>query len=283
MIFGHTPEHEIFRAIPVRRAEFPERIANRVEPGRSHVYRAESAVCRPIRRAVLLRPQSRERLHLVASGEKRELFWIRRADVCEPFGQQIQRVVPRNRIENAVAAFGAGAANHRVLQLRFRILLHDARAALGAQHALVHDVIFVALNEANVPLTRLARFAWTRFRRDLDAAAAGAHVAGGVMRLLLATILELNGPFRCGRERRFGGDLAWRQREGTDMRATPRLAQSFCRSHTYELCRNLYGRYRVFRNKRTSRKISSAIASNSFLREMTARRSSEQSNGIYRH
>ena len=96
-----------------------------------------------------------------------------------------------------------------MLQLRLGILLHDAGAAFCAEHALVHDVIFVALNEAHV------RFTVALFGRDLYPAAAGAHVARRVMRLLLATILKLDGPFRCWRERRFGGERTWRQSGGT--------------------------------------------------------------------
>ena len=129
--------------------------------------------------------------------------------MCKAFGQQVERLVPRNGIEYAVAAFGAGAANHRVLQLRLGILLHDARAALGTKHALVHDVVFIALNEAHV------RFAVALLRRYLDPAATGAHVAGGVMRLLLAAILKLNGSLGSGGERRIGRERAWRQSGGT--------------------------------------------------------------------
>ena len=201
MILGHAPEHEILRAVPVGRAEFPERIADRIEAGSGHVDRAEAAVRGPVRRAELLRPEARQRLHLVAAREERELLGIGRADMREAFAQQIKRVVPRNRVVDAVAPLAAGTANHRVLQLRLRILLHDARAALGAEHALIHHVIRVALDEAYVRLTRLAGFPGSFFRRHLDAAAAGAHVAGGVMHLLLAAILETDRAFASGRQR----------------------------------------------------------------------------------
>ena len=90
--------------------------------------------------------------------KKASFFGIGRADMREAFAQQIKRVVPRNRVVEAIAPLGAGAANHRVLQLRLRILLHDARAALGAEHALIHHVIRVAPDEAYVRLTRLAGF-----------------------------------------------------------------------------------------------------------------------------
>ena len=151
-------------------------------------HRAEAAVCRPVGRTELLRPQAGQRLHLVATGKERELLRIGGANVCEPFGQQIKRIVPRNRIEDAVAALGAGTADHRVLQLRLRILLHDARAALGAEHTLIHNVITVALNETNV------RFAVFLLSRDVDATAASAHVASCVMHRLLAAVIKQDGP-----------------------------------------------------------------------------------------
>jgi len=138
----------------------------------------------PIWRTELLCPQSGQRLHLVATSEERELFWIGRADVCETFGQQIERIVPRNWIKNSLATLGAGAAKHRVLQLCFRILLHDARATFSAQHALIHQVIAVALNEAHM------RLAVTLLGCDIDAATAGAHVAGGVVHRLAAAVFE---------------------------------------------------------------------------------------------
>jgi hypothetical protein len=70
-------------------------------------------------------------------------------------------------------------------------------------------VVFIALNEAHV------RLAVPLFRRYLDPAATGAHVAGGVMRLLLAAILKLNGSLGSGGERRFGERRTWRQSGGT--------------------------------------------------------------------
>ena len=73
-----------------------------------------------------------------------------------------------------------------MFQLRFRILLHDARAALGAKHTLIHKVITVALNEADVRLAVLL------LGRHIDAAAAGAHVARRVVHRLLAAVFEKN-------------------------------------------------------------------------------------------
>jgi hypothetical protein len=125
---------------------------------------------RPVRRAELLRPQAGERLHLVAPGEERQALRIGAADVAQARGEHRQCIVPADGVEDARASLGARAANHGVLQLGRRVLLHDAGAALGTQHALVHRMIRIALDESHFAV----------LHGDLDAAAAGAHVAGGV-------------------------------------------------------------------------------------------------------
>ena len=113
VVFGHAPQHKILRPIPIDCTEFPERIADGIKAGSGHVHRAKSAVRGPIGCAELLRPQTGQRLHLVAPGKERELFWIRRANVCEPFGQHCQRLVPRDRYKLSGAAFSTGLAHHR--------------------------------------------------------------------------------------------------------------------------------------------------------------------------
>jgi hypothetical protein len=72
--------------------------------------------------------------------------------VCEAFGDEIERVVPTDRIEHAFAALLTRSANHRMPQLRRRILLNDARAAFCAEHTPIHDVIRIGLNETNARL-----------------------------------------------------------------------------------------------------------------------------------
>jgi hypothetical protein len=88
-----------------------------------------------------------------------------------------------------------------MLQLRFRVLLHDASAPFRAKHTLIHQMVFVALNEAN------DRSAVFLFSRHLDAAATGAHVARREMRFLFCSILELNGAVG-GRRERCGQSVA---------------------------------------------------------------------------
>jgi len=57
----------------------------------------------------------------------------------------------------------------RLGQARGRILLHDARCALGTDHALVERVIGIAVDVADLAV----------FQMHANAAATGAHVAGG--------------------------------------------------------------------------------------------------------
>ena len=58
VIFCHTPQHKILRAIPVWRTEFPERIADGIQASRGHIHRAKATVCSPVGRAKLLRPKA---------------------------------------------------------------------------------------------------------------------------------------------------------------------------------------------------------------------------------
>src|SRR5690606_23607968 len=55
-----------------------------------------------------------------------------------------------------------------------RIVLHDPRGALGAEHALVHRVVAVSFDVADAAV----------LQAHVDAAAAGAHVAGGLLDLV---------------------------------------------------------------------------------------------------
>src|SRR5690625_1503132 len=86
MILSHPPQHEILCSIPVGIAEFPERLANAVEPRSGHVHRTEAAMGRPINGAELLGPQTGQGLHLVSPGEKCQLLWIGRAYFTQSFG-----------------------------------------------------------------------------------------------------------------------------------------------------------------------------------------------------
>ncbi len=166
VILGDAEHQEIARALPIRLAELPERAADGVEAGRRHVDRAEAAMGRIVRRAELRRPPAGQRLALVAAGEEGELPGIGRADLAQPLGREAERLVPLDLLELSGAALAH--ALQRLAQPRRRIVRHDAGGALGAQHALVHRVIAVALDVADAAVLQM----------HLDAAAAGAHVAG---------------------------------------------------------------------------------------------------------
>ncbi len=182
VILGHAPHDEIFGVVPVRRAEFPERKADRIQTGCRHVDRTEPAVRRPVRRAELLRPQTGQRLHLVATREESQLGRVGRTNFFQPVGQHVERLLPGNRLVNALAALGTRLAHQGLGQLGGRILLHDPRRSLGAQHAPVGRVIAVALDEADLVV----------FQRDLDAAAAGAHITSGVLDFLRVVVFEFD-------------------------------------------------------------------------------------------
>ncbi len=173
VVLGGADHHEQLGAIEVGAAELPERAADRVDHARGHVDRAEAAMRGVVGRAELAREHAGQRLHLVAPGEQRELLRVGGADLGQALGQGRERLFPRDRLELGAAALGAGLAPQRLGQARGRILLHDARRALGADHALVQRVVGVAVDVAQLPVLQV----------HADAAAAGAHVAGGVLDL----------------------------------------------------------------------------------------------------
>ena len=59
-------------------------------------------------------------------------------------------------------------------QLRRRLLVHDPGGALAAQHPVVHRVVGIALDVAQLAVAQV----------HANPAAAGAHVAGGVLDLV---------------------------------------------------------------------------------------------------
>ena len=176
MVLGGADHHEQPGAVEVRPAELPERAADRVDHARGHVDRAEAAVRRVVRGAELAREHPGQRLHLVAAGEERELLRVGGADAREPLVQDLVGALPADRLELARAALGARLAQQRLRQARRRVLLHDPRRALGADHALVDRVLGVAVDVAHLAVAQV----------HADAAAARAHVAGGRLDLGLA-------------------------------------------------------------------------------------------------
>ena len=84
MVLGDAEHHEQLGALPVGRAELPERAADGHDAGGRHVDRAEAAMRGIVRRAELLRPEAGQRLRLVAAGEEGELLRVGLAHVVEP-------------------------------------------------------------------------------------------------------------------------------------------------------------------------------------------------------
>src|SRR4029077_3994351 len=91
----------------------------------------------------LRRPPPRQSLALVAAGEEGKPLGIAGADLAEPAGRDRHRFVPAYLLELAAAARTypqqwAGEPGRRVV-------IHQPGGALGAEHALVHGVVAVAL------------------------------------------------------------------------------------------------------------------------------------------
>ena len=168
VVLGDADHQEEFCLFPVGLAEFPERAAHGIEPGGRHVDRAEPAMRGEIPRAEHLREIAGERLRLVAAGEEGKAVRVGRADMGEPLGCDRERLFPLDLVEFAGAA--RADALQRLAQPRWRQRAHDPGRALAAQHAAVDRVVAVALDIAQRAVLQM----------DFDAAAAGAHVAGGI-------------------------------------------------------------------------------------------------------
>ncbi len=175
MVFRRADHDEQLGTFQIGAAEFPERTADGVDHARGHVHRAEAAVRRIVGRAELAREQTGQRLHLVASGEQRELLRIGGAYLAQALGQDGEGLFPADLLELARTAFGALLAAQRLGQPRGRILLHDAGRTLGADHAVVQRMVWVAVDVAHLTVAQM----------HADAATAGAHIASGLFNFSL--------------------------------------------------------------------------------------------------
>ena len=169
VVLGGADHDEQLGALQVRPAELPERAADAVDHAGGHVHRAETAMGGVVGRAELLGEHAGQGLHLIAAGEQRELLRVLGAQLLEPLGEHRHGLVPGDLLELGLAALGVGLAPQRLGEARRRHLLHDAGAALGADHALVQRVVRVALDVADLTVAQV----------HANAAAAGAHVTGG--------------------------------------------------------------------------------------------------------
>ena len=80
MVFGHTEQHEQFGVVPVGLAKFPKRAPHSIDASGRHIYRTKSAMRGVIGRTKVLCPKAGKGLRLIASGKKRQLFWVILAD-----------------------------------------------------------------------------------------------------------------------------------------------------------------------------------------------------------
>jgi hypothetical protein len=99
MILGGADHHEELGAVQIRSAELPEGAADGVDHARGHVDRAEAAMCRIVRRAELLGEETGQGLHLIATGEERELLRILGTQAPEALLEHRHRLVPGDRLE----------------------------------------------------------------------------------------------------------------------------------------------------------------------------------------
>ena len=146
-------------------------------------------------RAELHGPPAGQRLALVAAGEEGELPGVGPAHLAQPLRGERQRLVPGDLLELARAA--RAHAQQRRPQARRRIVLHDAGRALAAQHALVHGMVAVALDVADLAVLQV----------HANAAAAGAHVAGGGLDLVGRRLRQ--GDFRFRRRGQHEPLVSW--------------------------------------------------------------------------
>src|ERR1051325_9617976 len=94
---------------------------------------------REIGGAELGRPEPGQRLALVAAGEEGEFFRVVGADPGQPLRGRRDRLFPFDLAKFARAALAN--PHQRLGQLRWRLLLHDPRSTLAADHATVDRVL----------------------------------------------------------------------------------------------------------------------------------------------
>src|SRR5579864_2738994 len=95
--------------------------------------------------------------------------------MAEALFEDIERHLPRYRLELRAAPLRTGLSHQRLGQARRRVLFHDPRRALRADHALIERVIRVAVDIADFAVAQM----------HADAAAARAHVAGRCLHIQL--------------------------------------------------------------------------------------------------
>jgi len=172
VILSNAKNHEHFGAFPIGLTKFPKGTTHGVNARCGHIHRTKSAVCGIVWRAKLLRPKASKGLGLVASREEGQLFRVFVPDRLEPTRRHVQRLVPRNFFK--LTRTPRAGAQQRRAQAGGRLVLHDASTALGTENTLIHRVVTVALDIGNLTIAHV----------NVNAAATGAHVAGGFANLV---------------------------------------------------------------------------------------------------
>ena len=175
VVLRRAEHHKHLGAVQVGAAKFPKTAAHGVNHAGRHIDRAKAAMRRVIGRAELAGEQAGQSLHLVAPSEECKFLGVGGADFLQALGQELVGFFPRDGLELGRSPLAAGLAQQGLRQPRGRDLFHDARGALGANHALVERVVWVAVDVAHLgAVVALAQM-------HADAAAAGAHIASGAL------------------------------------------------------------------------------------------------------
>ena len=184
VVFGGADHHEQLRALEVRPAELPEAAADRVDHAGGHVHRAEAAVRRVVRRAEVAREQAGQRLHLVAAGEERELLRVGGADpragassrIAKARSHEIGSNSPAPRSLPGLRSSGCvSRAGDTCFMIPAEPLAQITPRLIG-WFGIAVDVARLAVAQVHA-----------------DAAAAGAHVAGGRLDLALCAGVRRRG------------------------------------------------------------------------------------------
>jgi hypothetical protein len=173
VVLGGADHDEQLGAVQVGAAKLPEGAANGVDESRRQIDGTEAAVSGVVGGAELLGEEAGEGLHLVATSEEGEALGVGGAQVGQALGEEGEGLLPGDRFEVGGATQGAGATAQGLGEPRRRVLLHDPRGTLGTDDALVEGVVRVTLDVAHLAIPKM----------DADAAAAGAHVTGGLLDL----------------------------------------------------------------------------------------------------
>ncbi len=105
MVLCAAEHHEITAAVPVRFAELPKGAADRIDPARRHIHRAETSMGGIVGCAELRGPPAGESLALIPAREESEFSRVLVSDPAEPQCRRFQGLVPSDFPKGRRAAF----------------------------------------------------------------------------------------------------------------------------------------------------------------------------------